>query len=1071
MPTSIALTASLLAKGDEWVLDSGCTFHITPRREVLSQFEEFEGNKVLMGNNTHCMVKGQGTVTIDNPDGTVVTLSQVRYIPDMGRNLISFGQLEQSGCKYTGAGFKVEFFRGDQKVLTGQYDQGLYYLQGTVRENRNKESCNVVDTTYRWHSRLAHMSQSSMEALARKGYLKKEEVKSLGFCEACAMGKSHKLSFPKAKHSTKGILDYVHSDLWGSPNVTPSLSGCKYFLTFIDDYSRKVWIYFLRTKDEAFQKFEEWKILVENQTQRRLKCLRTDNGLEFCNNAFDKICKDTGVKRHKTCPYTPQQNGVSERMNRTIMDKVRSMLHETGLGAEFWAEAASTAVYVINRSPGSAINFDIPEELWSGSEPRYEHLRRFGCVSYVHTVADKISPRATKGVLLGYALGTKGYRVWLLDEEKVVISKDVVFNEEKLYKQREEVTKVTIETEKPTSHKKKVSFKEVLEEFEPENETEEESSVRGGVSMQKDPINLSDSSDSEEEDELATDEAGEDLSDYILARDRIRRKIKAPSKFGDTDLVAYALASAEAIEVEEPKSYEEARRSKDWGLWNGAMSEEMVSHDVNQTWELTDKPRDQKVIGCKWVYKYKPGIPGVEEPRHKGRLVAKGFAQVEGIDYNEVFAPVVKHVSIRLLLSAVVNFDMELEQMDVKTAFLHGILQEKIYMSQPEGFVKKGQEEKVCLLKKALYGLKQSPREWNHRFDDFMTKKKYIRSQYDPCVYLKGKTVETKVYLLLYVDDILIASQSKMEVDLLKKLLRTEFEMKDLGPARRILGMDILRDRRSGVLRLSQEKYLEQVLKTFGMQDASSVQTPIGSQFKLKAVSKPEEADQMKKMENVPYASAVGSLMYAMVGSRPDLAYGLGLVSRYMGKPGTEHWAAVKWMLRYIKGAASLSLLFTKGSDFQVRGYCDSDYASDRDRSRSITGFVFTVGGNTVSWRSCLQKVVALSTTEAEYISLSESSREAVWLKGICEELGFKQQAAEIYCDSQSAIYLAKNSMFHERTKHVRVKYNFIRELVAHGFVKVLKVHTSENPADALTKVLPGEKFSGHVKTLNISRA
>ena len=348
------------------------------------------------------------------------------------------------------------------------------------------------------------------------------------------------------------------------------------------------------------------------------------------------------------------------------------------------------------------------------------------------------------------------------------------------------------------------------------------------------------------------------------------------------------------------------------------MSEEMVSHDVNQIWELTDKPKDQKVIGCKWVYKYKPGIPGVEEPRYKGRLVAKGYAQVEGIDYNEVFAPVVKHVSIRLLLSAVVNFDMELEQMDVKTAFLHGVLQERIYMTQPEGFVQKGQEDKVCLLKKALYWLKQSPREWNHRFDEFMIRKKYNMSQYDPCVYLKGKSTESRVYLLLYVDDILIASQSKTEIERLKQLLKSEFEMKDLGPARRILGMDILRERSKGTLRLSQERYLDQVLKTFGMQDASSVQTPIGSQFKLKAISKPEEAEQMRKMEGVPYASAVWSLMYAMVGSRPDLAYGLGLVSRYMGKPGTEHWAAVKWIMRYLKGAARLSLLFSKGSDFQV---------------------------------------------------------------------------------------------------------------------------------------------------------
>lgn len=204
-----------------------------------------------------------------------------------------------------------------------------------------------------------------MKMLVRRGHLKEEEINSLGFCDACAMGKSHKLSFPKAKHSTKGILDYVHSDLWGSSNVTPSLSGCKYFLPFIDDYSRKVWIYFLKTKDEAFQKFEEWKTLVENQTQQKLKCLRTDNGLEFCNSLFEKVCKDTGVKHHKTCPYTPQQNGVFEPMNQTIMDKVRSMLHETSLGEEFWAEAAPTAVYIINRSPGSDINFEVPEALWS----------------------------------------------------------------------------------------------------------------------------------------------------------------------------------------------------------------------------------------------------------------------------------------------------------------------------------------------------------------------------------------------------------------------------------------------------------------------------------------------------------------------------------------------------------------------------------------------------------------------------------------------------------------------------------------------------------------------------------
>lgn len=221
-------------------------------------------------------------------------------------------------------------------------------------------------------------------------------------------------------------------------------------------------------------------------------------------------------------------------------------------------------------------------------------------------------------------------------------------------------------------------------------------------------------------------------------------------------------------------------------------------------------------------------------------------------------------------------------------------------------------------------------------------------------------------------------------------------------------------------------------------------------------------------MRKVPYSSAVGSLMYAMVGSRPDLAYAVGLVCRYMSKPGKEHWLAVKWIMRYIKGALGINLTFTRGSDFKVRGYCDSDYASDLDKSRSTTGYVYTVGGNTVSWRSSLQKVVALSTTEAEYMALSDAVREGIWLKGICKELKLSDEVFEIHCDSQSAIYLAKNFVYREKTKHIATKYNFIREVIANGVVNVLKIHTSVNPADMLTKALPGEKFDGCLAKLKV---
>ncbi|CAA7014375.1 unnamed protein product [Microthlaspi erraticum] len=636
LPITTALTVSLYDPKEKWVLDSGCTFHITPRKDLLSDFEDLDEGNVLMGNNTVCEVKGRGTITIDNPDGSVVILSNVRYIPEMGRNLISYGQLEQSGCKYSGGDFKVEFYKGDKKVLVGKYEQGLYYLQGQIRVPEVNAAKAVVDMTKRWHSRLAHMSLSSMEILVRKGLLKSEEVKQLEFCEACTMGKSHKQSFKKAKHTTNEILGYVHSDLWGSPNVTPSLSGARYFLTMIDNYSRKVWIYFQKTKDEAYQNFADWKVLVENQTGKKLKCLRTDNGLEFCNQQYDKLCRESGVKRHKTCLYTPQQNGVSERMNRTIMDKVKSMLQETGLEGEFWAEAASTAVYIINRSPSSAIEFEVPEYLWTGIKPGYSHLRRFGCVAYVHTVSDKISPRDTKGILLGYAQGTKGYMIWLLDDLRVTVSKDVVFNEDQVYKQRDSETTQTVQATGKQGKRKVVTFSDDLVEYQSEESEQSEqsgqstsvpSSVQGGAAQNTETKSESESSSSSDDETEEKNEVTQDLSEYLLARDRDRRQTKKPSKYGEADIVAFSLICADSINLDEPKSYAEAQRSKDKKLWNAAEDEEMDSLIKNLTWILTNKPTDQKVIGCRWLYRLKPGIPKSELPRHKARLVAKGYAR------------------------------------------------------------------------------------------------------------------------------------------------------------------------------------------------------------------------------------------------------------------------------------------------------------------------------------------------------------------------------------------------------------------------------------------------------------
>ena len=292
----------------------------------------------------------------------------------------------------------------------------------------------------------------------------------------------------------------------------------------------------------------------------------------------------------------------------------------------------------------------------------------------------------------------------------------------------------------------------------------------------------------------------------------------------------------------------------------------------------------QESYWCRWLYKWKPGIPGVEEPRYKSRLVAKGYSQKEGIDYQEIFSPVVKHVSIRVMLSIVVDQDLELEQLDVKTAFLHGTIDEEIYMSQPEGYIEKGQEGKVCKLVKSLYGLKQAPHQWNKCFDQFMIKNGFVKSEFDLCVYMKKLKDGGYVYLLLYVDDMLLVAREMTEITKVKEMLAKEFDMKDLGSAKRILGMDIERDRAGGVLKLSQSSYLKKVLQVYIMGEAKCVSTPIGAQFKLKALKEGEQGFAGSDDE-VPYANAVGSIMYAMISTRPDLAFGVGLVSRFMSNP------------------------------------------------------------------------------------------------------------------------------------------------------------------------------------------
>ncbi|KAG8485659.1 hypothetical protein CXB51_018846 [Gossypium anomalum] len=734
---------------EEWILDSGCTFHMSPNRDWFTTYKTVSEGVVLMGNNASCKIAGVGIIKVQMFDGVVRTLND--------------------GSTVT----------GDAAVASS--------------------SLSDDDITKLWHMRLGHISENGMVELSKRGLLNGQGICKLNFCEYFVFGKQKRVRFTRRIHNTKGTLEYIHSNLWGSSKV-PSRGGANYMLIFIDDFSRKVWAFFLKQKSDVFSTFKSWKIMIEKQMGKQIKYLRTDNGLEFCSDEFNRLCKSEGIVRHLTVRHTPQQNSVAERMNRMIVEKVRY--------------------------------------LW--------------CPAYAHVDDGKLEPRSIKCVFLDYKASVKG----------------------------------------------------------------------------------------------------------------TRREIKPPKKYAEADLVAYALNVTKDIDAnQEPSNYSEA------------------------------------TVRCKWMFKKKEGTLGVEEPRYKARLVAKGYSQIPGADFTDEFSPVVKYSSIRALLGIVAMHDLELKQSDVKTAFLHRELEEDIYMQQLEGFTVLEKEDYVCLLKKSLYGLKQSPRQWYKRFDSFMSSHDFKRSSFDSCVYFKKNSDSSFVYLLLYVDDMLIVAKDKGEIRKVKAQLSEEFEMKDLGPAKKILCMKILRDRKTIKLYLSQKGYIEKVLCRFNMQSAKPVSTPLAAHFRLSLALSPQSDDEIKYMSHVLYSSAVGSLMYVMICSRPDLSYTVSAVSRYMANPGKEYWKAVQWILRYLQGTTDVYLQFGKTED-EVIVYVDADFAGNLDRRRSLIGYVFTIGGCTISWKATLQTTVALSTTKAEYMAITETCKEAIWLKGLFSELNEDFQISTVFCDS-----------------------------------------------------------------------
>ena len=503
----------------------------------------------------------------------------------------------------------------------------------------------------------------------------------------------------------------------------------------------------------------------------------------------------------------------------------------------------------------------------------------------------------------------------------------------------------------------------------------------------------------------------------------------------------------------EPACIDDVLQSPKKDKWINAMEQELKSLKENKVWELVELPKDQKIIGSKWVYNLKSGPDGSIE-RYKARLVAQGFSQKYGTHYDETFCPVVRLESLRTMIALAVQHGLKLHQVDVITAFLNGKLEVEVYMRQPEGFIAKGQEHLVCKLKESIYGLKQSPRCWNTILDDQLKDMGFVQSASDSCVY---KDSGGEMFLIgVYVDDIILAGKSDKSIKEVKRALDAKFDIKDMGKLHYFLGIKFLQDEKTRNVWIGQPAYVESILKKFGMENSKPVSTPIDSSTKLTKTT-----DDKQSVDQQLYQSAIGSLLYLSGGTRPDITFSVSNLAKFSAKPSKQHWTAIKRVMRYLKGTINFGILYTKQETKDFVAYSDADWAGDLDDRKSTSGYLFKISGGAVSWRSKKQSSVALSTAEAEYIALASTAQEAVWLRQLTTELGNgSAEVTTIFEDNQAAISMSKNPQFHGRAKHISIKYHFVREQVSDGTVRLKYCRTQDMVADILTKGLHRDQFT-----------
>ncbi|GJU08080.1 putative ribonuclease H-like domain-containing protein [Tanacetum coccineum] len=972
-------------------------------------FEECKGGSVTFGGGKG-YITSKGRIRVGNLDfDSVSFVKELRHF-----NLFSISQIcdkqhkvlfTETECLVVSPNFKM--LDENQILLKVPRQHNMYSFDMKTPSLTKDYACLIAkatsDESKLWHRRLGHINFKNLNKLVKGNLVRglpSKVFKNDHTCVACQKGKQHKASF-KAKLERMLIepLHTLHIDLFG-PTSVKSINHASYYLVITDDYTRFSWVFFLATKDETSGILQNFIRQIENQLNHRVKIIRSDNGTEFKNRNMLEFCGNKGIKQKYSNAQTPQQNGVAKRINRTLIEAARTMLADSLLPTTFWAEAVNTACWnqtnqhagtseVTNPNAGisevttSAGTLQTPNANASEEEDEAEDL------IIVPTAVRQVGPRKSSTSSKAHEFLTELQN--LKTQEKEAYSTGISEDTPEILAFRRELDDLA------QKHLREV----------PKNKATSTNLVNSGSGI--DDAQPADQDDSDMPELTIFNKPQQGIFDEASYDDEgmVHDFNNLPTEVAVSPIPTLRIHNIhpQSQILGDPKSSVQTR---------SRVQQHSGAHALEEPKKISKALKDDSWVEAMQEELNKRDERGVVV-RNKARLVAQGHKQEEGIDYDEVFAPVARIEAIRLFLAFASFMGFIVYQMDVKSAFLYGTIDEEVYVSQPPGFVDPDHPKKVYKVVKALYGLHQAPRAWYATLSTFLEKHGYRRGTIDKTLFIK---------------------KDKKDIE---ALMKGRFQMSSMGELIFFLGLQV-KQKTDGIF-ISQDKYVADMLKKF---DLASVKTAITPMETKMALTKDEEADEV---DVHLYRSMIGSLMY-LTASRPDIMFAVCACSRFQVTPKTSHLNAVKRIFKYLKGKPNLGLWYPRESSFDLEAFSDSDYAGANLDRKSTTGGCQFLGSRLISWQCKKQTIVATSTTEAEYVAAASCCGQVLWIQNQMLDYGFNFMNTKIHIDNESTICIVKNPVYHSKTKHIEIRHHFIRDSYEKKLIRVEKIHTDFNVAD-----------------------